>query len=128
MKNSQWALHDFLSIFVLMMILFSSPWLMAKDEIMISSTAVDFSVDFTFNTITLFGEFEIKPGKSSKGGGDEIVVTLNGGNLEILSKSANVIVARLPVDLEEGTHRVAVCEAKDKDCPDLEKHQPSSPW
>ena len=75
------------------------------------------------DVITLSGAFEIKPGKSSKGGGDQIVVTLDGEVLEILFESPDVIEARLPSGLEEGTHRVAVCEAKDKDCPDLEKHQ-----
>ena len=120
MKNSRRALPEFLSIVFLMMILFSSSWLMAKDEIMISS------VDVNGDIMTLFGEFEIKAGKSSKsskGGGDPIVVTLNGVVLEILSESANELEVRLPTGLEQGTHRVAVCEAKDKECPDLEKHQ-----
>ena len=115
MKNSKWALHDSMAILVLMMILFSSPWLVAKDELMISNAEVIGDV------ITLSGAFEIKPGKSSKGGGDQIVVTLDGEVLEILFESPDVIEARLPSGLEERTHRVAVCEAKDKDCPDLEK-------
>ena len=116
MKNSRWALHDVMAIFVLM-ILFSSSWLMAKDAIMISSAEIIGDV------LTLSGAFEIKPGKSSKGGGDQIVVTLDGEPLEILSESPDVIEALMPFSLAEGTHRVAVCEAKDKECPDLEKHQ-----
>ena len=117
MKNSQWARHEFLSILVLMMILFSSSWLMAKDEIMINSAEI------VGDVLTLSGVFEIKPGKSSKGGGDQIVVTLDGEPLEIVFESPDVIEALMPFSLAEGTHRVAVCEAKDKECPDLEKHQ-----
>ena len=115
MRNSKW-IPEIMSIFVVM-ILFSSSWLMAKDEIMISHAEAIGGV------LTLTGAFEIKPGKSSKGAGSQIVVTLDGEVLEIVFESPDVIEALMPSGLEEGTHRVAVCEAKDKECPDLEKHQ-----
>ena len=117
MKSSKSMPHDFMTIIVLMMILFSSPWLVAKDELMINNAEVIGDV------LTLSGAFEIKPGKSSKGGGDEIVVTLDGEVLAILFESPDVIQVQMPLGLAEGTHRVAVCEAKDNECPDLEKHQ-----
>ena len=112
MRNSKW-IPEIMSIFVVM-ILFSSSWLMAKDEIMISHAEAIGGV------LTLTGAFEIKPGKSSKGAGSQIVVTLDGEVLEIVFESPDVIEALMPSGLEEGTHRVAVCEAKDKECPDLE--------
>ncbi len=113
MKNSKWMLNDFMTIFVLMMILFSSPWLAAKGKLTISS------VDVNGDMMTLFGEFEPGPSKKSA----ELVVTLDGViPLDFILVSDTEIEAMLPSGLV-GTHRVAVCKAKDKECPNLERHQ-----
>lgn len=113
MKNSKWMLNDFMTIFVLMMILFSSPWLAAKGKLTISH------VDINGDMMTLFGEFEPGPSKKST----ELVVTLDGVILDFVLVSETEIEAVLPFGLEGGTHRVAVCKAKDKECPNLERHQ-----
>lgn len=92
MKNSKWMLNDFMTIFVLMMILFSSPWLAAKGKLTISH------VDINGDMMTLFGEFEPGPSKKST----ELVVTLDGVILDFVLVSETEIEAVLPFGLEGG--------------------------